>query len=69
MNTRKPKKLPEYDVQYKVLVIGESMTGKTSILKQLNNADFSEKTISTVGVDFINVFYNLDSVSVRLQIW
>ena len=65
----KSKKLPDHDVQYKVLILGESRIGKTSILKRLNNEEFTEQTISTVGIDFINVFYDIESVCVKLQIW
>ncbi|CAF0890753.1 unnamed protein product [Brachionus calyciflorus] len=63
------KKPTPYDIDYKVLIIGESRVGKTSIIKRLNNEGFSESTISTVGLDFVNAFFNIDGVTVRLQIW
>lgn len=56
-------------VDYKVIIIGESRVGKTSIVNRLNNNKFQENTISTVGIDFVNVFYKIDNVRVKLQIW
>lgn len=56
-------------VDYKVIVIGESRIGKTSIVNRLSGNKFQENTISTVGIDFVNVFYKIDNVKVKLQIW
>ena len=40
-----------------VIIIGDSQVGKTSILKQYNTKTFQQNSISTIGVDFINVTY------------
>jgi GTPase SAR1 family protein len=58
-----------YDVKYKIIIIGESRIGKTSILKRLETNQFHENTISTVGLDFVNFYHKIDNVRVHLQIW
>jgi hypothetical protein len=44
-------------------------SGKTSIIKRLANNEFREQTISTVGLDFVNLYYTIDNLKVRLQVW
>ena len=39
------------NIQYKVLLIGNTNVGKTSLLKKMLTGDFSEKNISTIGMD------------------
>ena len=43
-----------YDYQLKILLVGESCTGKSSICRQLLYKDFNIKTNLTVGVDFFS---------------
>ena len=54
---------------YKVIIVGESRIGKSSILNKLSNDIFKENTISTVGIDFVNSYHQIDNVKVKLQIW
>ena len=58
-----------YDVEYKIIIIGESRIGKTSILKRLETNQFHENTISTVGLDFVNFYHTIDNCKVKLQLW
>lgn len=56
--------------QYKVVVIGDSSVGKTSILKMQKGGKFDVKIPSTVSVEFINYQTTVrDSVDVILQLW
>lgn len=61
----------DYDISYKVLLIGESGVGKTSLIKSYSkpNEAFTPSLLSTVGIDFANVITIVDGVRVRLQIW
>ena len=40
-----------------ILILGDTQVGKTSILKMYNAKQFSQQSISTIGVDFINIPY------------
>mgnify|MGYP001952128739 CR=1 FL=1 len=42
----------EFDSLYKIVLIGESNSGKTSMLLRFADSVFSEKYLCTIGVDF-----------------
>jgi len=55
---------------FKVLVVGDIGTGKTSLVKRLKFNTFSDKLNSTVGVDFVMKELKWDEKTlVRLQLW
>ncbi|XP_076361041.1 ras-related protein Rab-32-like isoform X1 [Tachypleus tridentatus] len=55
---------------YKILVIGELGTGKTSIIKRYVHQFFSQHYRATIGVDFALKVLNWDSNTlIRLQLW
>ena len=43
--------MSESPIDYKIVLIGNSAVGKTSLFKKLTTGQFSEKNISTIGMD------------------
>jgi Ras-related protein Rab-1A len=54
---------------FKLLLIGESRVGKSSIINRFSGDSFTDNTMSTVGVDFKNREMIIDDKPVKLQIW
>ena len=38
-------------IDYKIILIGNSNVGKTTIFRKIDKSDFNESTISTIGVE------------------
>lgn len=59
-----------YDVLYKVLVIGESSVGKTALINKYQNPDKPlPNLLSTIGIDYRSVDIIIDGLRVRVQLW
>jgi Ras-related protein Rab-8A len=57
------------DAQLKLLIIGDTAVGKTSLLLRYNDDKFATSFVSTLGIDFKTKVVDLDGQKVRLQIW
>nr|CAD2167635.1 unnamed protein product [Meloidogyne enterolobii] len=53
----------------KVILLGESGVGKTSIINRFVNKKFSNCYKATIGVDFMKKQMTVDGVDVTLHIW
>ena len=58
-----------YDMQMKLLMIGDSGVGKTCLLLRYANDSFSPTFITTIGIDFKIKNIDIDGKRVKLQIW
>lgn len=59
-----------YDMQIKLLIVGDEMTGKTPLLLKYADGTFNpNKIIKTIGIDFKIKTVLLDGKRVKLQIW
>ena len=54
---------------FKVLVVGELGSGKTSIIKRYVHQFFSEHYRATIGVDFATKCVEVEGKTVKVQIW
>eukprot|EP00029_Vermamoeba_vermiformis_P007922 TRINITY_DN3567_c0_g1_i1.p1 TRINITY_DN3567_c0_g1~~TRINITY_DN3567_c0_g1_i1.p1 ORF type:complete len:220 (+),score=60.95 TRINITY_DN3567_c0_g1_i1:43-702(+) len=58
-----------FDKLLKLLIVGESGVGKSSILTRFTEDTFSSDFMSTIGVDFKFKSLTIDGKTIRLQIW
>lgn len=58
-----------FDLQIKLLMIGDSGVGKTCLLLRYANESFSPTFITTIGIDFKIKNIQLDNKRIKLQIW
>ena len=58
-----------YDRIYKILLLGDTNVGKTSLLLRYTDNDFNSEGISTLGVDVRNKFITYQRKKIRLDIW
>lgn len=63
------KRSQDYDMLFKLLLVGESGVGKSSILKRYVDETFNDGFISTIGVDFRIRSLKYKGMDVKLQIW
>lgn len=60
---------PNFDYVFKVLLIGDSGVGKSSILMRFTDDKFEETVVSTIGVDSKPKTVEVDGSRVKLNIW
>uniref|UniRef100_A0A3Q4ADB3 Ras-related protein Rab-15 n=1 Tax=Mola mola TaxID=94237 RepID=A0A3Q4ADB3_MOLML len=59
----------QYDVLFRLLMLGDSGVGKTCMLRRFTEGEFDTSHISTIGVDFKMKTLEIDGIKVRVQIW
>jgi Ras-related protein Rab-7A len=60
---------PEKKCFIKVVAIGDSGVGKTSLIQMFEHARYTETFKPTIGADFSNKELRIDGRIVTLQIW
>lgn len=59
----------KYSHLFKLLLIGDSGVGKSSLLLRFADNSYTGSHITTIGVDFKIKTLTLDNRTVKLQIW
>ena len=58
-----------YDVLFKIVLIGDSFVGKTNIMSKYLKNEFHEDSKATVGVEFGAKKFDIDGKAVKAHIW
>ena len=56
-------------IKFKIVIIGDAITGKTNILKWYCTNDFDEQYIATVGSNYYGKTLNINGKEINLEIW
>ena len=56
-------------IKYKILLLGNTQVGKTSMLKRFCDEEYNEDTLSTIGIDAKKKFINHKDRKIQLDIW
>jgi small GTP-binding protein len=59
----------EFDILYKVILVGDPAVGKTNILSRFTKDEFLEDTRSTVGVEFTSKLFEVGVHKIKVNIW
>ena len=59
----------DYDILFKLILVGDSGVGKTNILSRYINNEYSSNSESTVGVEFSTKMLNKNNKKIKVQIW
>ena len=59
----------DYDYLFKLVLVGDSTVGKSSLLSRFSEDRFSETEPITIGSDFNVRTIELDGKKIRAQIW
>ncbi|TRY77483.1 hypothetical protein TCAL_07406 [Tigriopus californicus] len=61
---------PIFDYQFRLILIGDSTVGKSSLLRYFTDGSFAEVSDPTVGVDFFARLIQVhDGTNIKLQLW
>ena len=61
--------MEKQELSCKILILGESKVGKSSILNRFTENTFTENLPPTLGIDYKIMKLNVDNTEVKLQIW
>jgi len=59
----------KFDLQIKLMMIGDQNVGKTALLMRYADGEFNESLLPTIGIDFKIKTIELQGKLVKLQIW
>ena len=58
-----------YDQKIKIMILGETLVGKTAIITRYTKKVFGENYLTTVGIDFQNKQLNINGKKINVEIW
>ena len=64
-----PEDFAQYDISFKIIVIGDSGVGKSCLTTQAVRNNFEEFYTATVGFEFLTFNMRINNNVLKLQIW
>lgn len=61
--------LNQYDMSFKLIIIGDSFVGKSSISVNASKNVFENDYKATIGFEFFTMAYKINMQNIKLQIW
>ena len=58
-----------YEMMFKVVLVGDSSVGKTNMMSKYLRNEFHEDSKATVGVEFGSKQFNIEGHPIKAQIW
>jgi small GTP-binding protein len=58
-----------YDYLFKVIILGDSSVGKSSICTRFSENKYNNNYDMTIGVEFSSKIINIENKKIKLQIW
>ena len=59
----------DFDEKLKLMILGDSDVGKTSILRKYCKNEFLGSYVATIGIDFQLKYLNINDKKIKIQIW
>jgi len=56
-------------INYKIILVGDSGVGKTCIIMRAVNNKFTDAYQATVGFEFFLMYFQVNNVKIKLQMW
>ena len=56
-------------ITFKVIIVGNSGVGKSSFLKRGAQNKYSDSYQATIGFEFLLMYYEVNGVKIKLQVW
>ena len=64
-----PEDFAQYDISFKIIVIGDSSVGKSCLTTQAVRNNFEEFYTATIGFEFLTFNLRINNNVLKLQIW
>lgn len=59
----------DFDYTMKIIIIGDSGVGKSSLLMRYQQNKFVQNYITTIGMNYIWKIEQINNIKIKLQIW
>ena len=63
------EELSQYDISFKIIIIGDSFVGKSCLTTKAAKNLFENYYTATVGFEFFSMLFKINAKIIRLQIW